>query len=275
MAFHSYAVPPVGPLRFRAPEPGVAVAGVKGCHRYTACAPQHRVYTMTGVGKYQPMSEDCLTLNVVTPEVGRPRTRRTVAGDVLHPRGGYILGSSATQLYDGAALARRGCVYVSVNYRLGALGCLDLSSLHPQTPIDSNLFLRDIVLALSWVKKNIAAFGGDPDNVTIFGEAQVPRRGHPAGRSVRLKAFSTKRSRRARPPAWSAHRRWPPRSPTGSSPGWVWIAATPLPNCSSQARRSGRATHYVMTHSLDNIVGASAVGPTHGDDFLPWTRSRR
>ena len=73
---------------------------------------------------------------------------------------------------NGAALARRGCVYVSVNYRLGALGCLDLSSLStPDHPIDDNLFLRDIVLALQWVQDNIGVFGGDPDNVTIFGES--------------------------------------------------------------------------------------------------------
>ena len=86
--------------------------------------------------------------------------------------GAYILGSSATPIYDGAALARRGCIYVSVNYRLGALGCLDLSSLGtPEQPIDSNLFLRDLVLALQWVRDNIAVFGGDPDNVTIFGES--------------------------------------------------------------------------------------------------------
>ncbi|BCI87931.1 hypothetical protein NIIDMKKI_31370 [Mycobacterium kansasii] len=86
--------------------------------------------------------------------------------------GGYILGSSATPLYDGAALARRGCVYVSVNYRLGALGCLDLSSLSTSDiTIDGNLYLRDLVLALQWVRDNIAQFGGDPDNVTIFGKA--------------------------------------------------------------------------------------------------------
>ncbi len=97
--------------------------------------------------------------------------------------GGYILGSSATPIYDGAALARRGCVYVSVNYRLGALGCLDLSSLStPEHPIDDNLFLRDLVMALQWVRDNIAVFGGDPDNVTIFGEsAGRARRRHPAG----------------------------------------------------------------------------------------------
>ena len=86
--------------------------------------------------------------------------------------GGYILGSSATPIYDGAALARKGCVYVSVNYRLGALGCLDLSSLSTRdVTIDDNLFLRDLVMALRWVRDNIAVFGGDPDNVTIFGES--------------------------------------------------------------------------------------------------------
>lgn len=229
-----YAVPPVGPLRFRAPEPIQPWLGVKGCHRYTACAPQHRVYTMTGVGKYQPMSEDCLTLNVVTPKWDGP-----APGDEPLPvmffihGGGYILGSSATQLYDGAALARRGCVYVSANYRLGALGCLDLSSLStPQTPIDSNLFLRDIVLALSWVKKNIAAFGGDPDNVTIFGESAGAHAVATLLAVPPAEGLFRKRSRRARPPAWSAHRRWPPRSPTGSSTGWVSIAATPPPNWS-------------------------------------------
>ena len=93
---------------------------------------------MLGVGRYQPMSEDCLTLNVVAPEA--PTTGPLPVMVFIHG-GGYILGSSATPIYDGAALARRGCVYVSVNYRLGALGCLDLSSLStPEHPIDSNLY---------------------------------------------------------------------------------------------------------------------------------------
>src|SRR6185312_1053262 len=83
-----------------------------------------------------------------------------------------FMGSSATPIYDGAALARKGCVYVSVNYRLGPLGCLDLSSLsNDHITFDDNLFLRDLVMALRWVRDNIAVFGGDPDNVTIFGES--------------------------------------------------------------------------------------------------------
>jgi para-nitrobenzyl esterase len=164
-----YARPPVGPLRLRAPHPALPWSGVRHCHGFANCAPQQRRYTLLGVNRFQPMSEDCLTLNVVAPEVAAEEPLPVM---VFIHGGGYILGSSATPLYDGAALARRGCVYVSVNYRLGALGCLDLSSLAtPDVTIDSNLYLRDLVMALHWVRDNIAAFGGDPDKVTIFGES--------------------------------------------------------------------------------------------------------
>lgn len=89
------------------------------------------------------MGEDCLALNVVAP-CGAERAALPVMFFV-HV-GGYIFGSSATGLYDGAAIARRGAVYVSANYRLGALGCLDLSSLAtPEYPLEPNLFLRDLV----------------------------------------------------------------------------------------------------------------------------------
>jgi para-nitrobenzyl esterase len=164
-----YARPPVGALRFRAPQPVQPWPGVRYCHGFTKCAPQERRYTVTGVGKYQPMGEDCLTLNVVAPE--NPDGESLPVMFFVHG-GGYILGSSATPIYDGAALARRGCVYVSVNYRLGALGCLDLSALSTaDIALESNLFLRDLVMALRWVRDNIDAFGGDPHNVTVFGES--------------------------------------------------------------------------------------------------------
>jgi para-nitrobenzyl esterase len=164
-----YARPPVGSLRLRAPRPPVPWRGVRYCHEFAFCAPQRRRYTMIGVNRYQPMSEDCLTLNVVAPAVVHDEPLPVMF--FIHG-GGYMLGSSATPLYDGAGLARRGCVYVSANYRLGALGCLDMSSLAtPDVPIDGNLYLRDLVLALQWVQDNIAAFGGDPGRVTIFGES--------------------------------------------------------------------------------------------------------
>src|SRR6201991_1773562 len=164
-----YARPPIGALRFRAPQPAQPWRGVRYCHGFTECAPQERRYTIVGVNKYQPVGEDCLTLNVVTPEA--PESESLPVMVFVHG-GGYILGSSATPIYDGAALARRGCAYVSVNYRLGALGCLDLSSLSTRdVTIEDNLFLRDLVLALQWVRDNVTVFGGDPENVTIFGES--------------------------------------------------------------------------------------------------------
>jgi para-nitrobenzyl esterase len=116
------------------------------------------------------MGEDCLTLNV-TMAAESPADGPLPVMFFIHG-GGYMFGSSATSVYDGAAIARRGAVFVSANYRLGALGCLDLSSLSTdECPLQDNLFLRDLVMALRWVRDNIAAFGGDPDNVTIFGES--------------------------------------------------------------------------------------------------------
>ncbi|HEX2214936.1 MAG TPA: carboxylesterase family protein, partial [Mycobacterium sp.] len=153
-----YAKPPVGPLRYRAPQPVQPWPGVRYCHGLGNCAPQQRMYTMLAPGRYQPQSEDCLTLNVVVPaDVTPNRDDAALPVMVFIHGGGYLLGSSATPIYDGASLARKGCVYVSVNYRLGALGCLDLSSLStPDIRIDDNLFLRDLVMALRWVKENIA-----------------------------------------------------------------------------------------------------------------------
>lgn len=164
-----YARPPLGALRFRAPEPALPWRGVRYCEEFGYCAPQDPRFTYVGRAGRQPMNEDCLTINVAAP-----------AGDSDGPLpvmffihgGGYMFGTSAMSLYDGAAIARRGAVYVSANYRLGPLGCLDLSSLStPEHPLESNLFLRDLVLALRWVRDNIGEFGGDPDNVTIFGES--------------------------------------------------------------------------------------------------------
>ncbi len=114
-----YARPPVGRLRLRAPQPVEPWPGVRYCHSVGYCAPQQRMYTILAPGKYQPMSEDCLTLNVVAPK-SPPDTSLPVM--VFIHGGGYFMGSSATPIYDGAALARQGCVYVSVNYRLGRVG---------------------------------------------------------------------------------------------------------------------------------------------------------
>ncbi|BDH55638.1 carboxylesterase/lipase family protein [Tsukamurella sp. PLM1] len=165
-----YAQPPVGPLRYRAPQPVARWDGVREATAFSAAAPQNKKYTLIGFREYQPTSEDCLTLNVVTP--ARPAGVPRPVMVFIHG-GAYLMGSSATPLYYGNSLVERGdVVFVSINYRLGALGCLDLTDFATDVrPIDGNLALRDQVAALEWVQRNIAAFGGDPGNVTVFGES--------------------------------------------------------------------------------------------------------
>ncbi len=162
-----YAAPPVGPLRLRAPQPAGPWSGVRMAVRYGRQAAQPAV----GPQRLQPPTgEDCLTLNVVAPALPSRELRPVMVW--IHG-GGYTIGSSRTPLYRGDALARRGdLVYVSVNYRLGTLGYLDFSAYGtPGRPVDGNLGLRDQVAALEWVRDNIAAFGGDPSRVTVFGES--------------------------------------------------------------------------------------------------------
>jgi para-nitrobenzyl esterase len=267
-----YARAPLGPLRFRAPQPAQPWSGVRHCHGFTNCAPQQRRYTMLGFsgygGRYQPMSEDCLTLNVVTPE--SPTTEPLPVMVFIHG-GGYILGSSATPLYDGAALARRGCVYVSVNYRLGALGCLDLSSLStPENPIDSNLYLRDLVLALRWVQDNIAEFGGDPSNVTIFGESAgacvtATLLAVPAAKGLFAQAISES-------PASGLVRSKEIAAEFASRFAHLLGARTQdAANALMQvsADQLVETQHRLIDQGLQKRLGAFPIGPVVGDDYLP------
>jgi para-nitrobenzyl esterase len=263
-----YARPPVGRLRFRAPQPAQPWSGVRHCHGFTDCAPQQRRYTLLGVGRYQSMSEDCLTLNVVTPESAAEEPLPVM---VFIHGGGYILGSSATPLYDGAALARRGCVYVSVNYRLGALGCLDLSSLStPDITIDSNLYLRDLVLALQWVRDSIAGFGGDPGNVTIFGESAgacitATLLAVPAAEGLFARAISeSPASGLVRSKEISAQFATRFADLLGARPGDV---ANALMQASSA--QLVETQHRLIDQGMENRLGAFPIGPVIGDDCLP------
>ena len=170
-----YAAPPVGSLRLRAPAPVEPWQGVRDATEWGNASVQHKKGTMLSPGKYQPSSEDCLTLNVLAPS--RPSSTPRPVMVFIHG-GAYTLGTSATPLYGGGSLVRRsledseGIVYVSLNYRLGVLGYLDLSQFSTEArQFDANLGLRDQVAALEWVQRNIAQFGGDPENVTIFGES--------------------------------------------------------------------------------------------------------
>ncbi|MGH3557267.1 MAG: carboxylesterase/lipase family protein [Mycobacterium sp.] len=263
-----YARPPVGALRFRAPQPARPWSGVRHCHGFTKCAPQERRYTMLGVGKYQPMGEDCLTLNVVTPEAA---DRGPLPVMVFVHGGGYIMGSSATPLYDGVALARRGCVYVSVNYRLGALGCLDLSSSSTaDITIDSNLFLRDLVMALQWVRNNIAQFGGDPDNVTLFGEsagahAVTTMLAVPAAEGLFHQAISES-------PATGMVR--PREVATEFAARFATLLGVRKQDAAHALMQASpadlvAAQNRLIDEGVRDMLGAFPIGPVFGDDYLP------
>lgn len=170
-----YAAPPVGELRWRAPQPALSWRGVRDATAFRASCMQ--TLLPNGTGPWTPeffpqtglVSEDCLTLSVWTPA-----TRRGERLPVLLwvPGGGFRNGGEAVAVNDGAALAREGVVVVSINYRLGAFGFLA----HPDLEAEadggaSNYGARDVIAALAWVRDNIAAFGGDPERVTLAGQS--------------------------------------------------------------------------------------------------------
>ncbi|MGC4934317.1 carboxylesterase/lipase family protein [Gordonia sp. DT30] len=165
-----YAAPPVGGGRFDAPQPVHPWPGVRRCEAYGHAAVQDKLLTAVGLGRFQTMSEDCLTLNVFAPDTESTAPRPVM---VFIHGGAYILGTAATPLYDAAHLARsQDVVVVTIQYRFGPFGMLDFSAYStPERRFDENPGAKDHIAALQWVQRNIAAFGGDPANVTIFGES--------------------------------------------------------------------------------------------------------
>lgn len=163
-----YAAAPVGPLRFRAPVRPTPWDGVRDGREFGPMAPQGPS-TAVPIDENLTYDEDCLSLNVWAR---RPDGRARPVMVWIHG-GAYCLGSSAQAIYDGRVLAERGdVVVVTINYRVGALGFLDLSSFDTaDARFDTNCGLRDQLAAFEWIRECIADFGGDPDNVTAFGES--------------------------------------------------------------------------------------------------------
>ncbi len=170
-----YAKPPVGDLRWKAPVAPEAHAQVLVADQFGPACPQKPSAIATDAAG--PTDEDCLTLNIWTPE---PSSAKSLPVMFWIHGGGFIQGSSqetngGTLLYDGQNLARKDVVVVSINYRLGALGFLAHKAFEseddPGQPKAGNYGLLDQIRALKWVQDNIANFGGDPANVTIFGES--------------------------------------------------------------------------------------------------------
>lgn len=162
-----YAAPPVGELRFRAPQPPQPWAEVADADAYGFVCPQPPVPNFP-LDLGAPANEDCLFLNVWAPPGTQPGDAKPVM--VWVHGGAYVLGSSSQPLYNGRRLSASGdVIVVTVNYRTGVFGFLDLSQ--HKDRFDSNIGLRDVLAALGWVQQNIAAFGGDPARVTVFGES--------------------------------------------------------------------------------------------------------
>jgi para-nitrobenzyl esterase len=161
-----YGRPPVGELRFMPPVPASGWEGVYDATRWPNRAMQAKTAGSMDQKVPGELSEDCLFLNVTTPDVGG--AHRPV---LVWIHGGGFASGSANE-YDGRVLSRQGdVVVVTINYRLGVFGFLDLAPLGPEFAGSASNGYRDMILALQWVRENIENFGGDPTNVTIFGES--------------------------------------------------------------------------------------------------------
>jgi len=164
-----YALPPTGPLRWKPPVPAPSWKDTREATEFgSVCVQPKPQPTSIYSWNLRPMSEDCLSLNIWTPAGARN------APVFFWIHGGALSsGAGSDALYDGAALAARGLVVVSINYRLGVLGFLAHPDLSAESSgnVSGNYGLLDQIAALRWVNRNVAAFGGDPANVTIAGES--------------------------------------------------------------------------------------------------------
>jgi para-nitrobenzyl esterase len=170
-----FAAPPVGDLRWKVPQPVKNWTGVLKCTTFSASPIQNKpqpfyCWTEEFIAQPEPLSEDCLYLNVWTVTKATTEKRPVL---VWIYGGGLSSGSANCAIYDGEEMAKKGIVFVSINYRVGVLGFMA----HPELSKESghnasgNYGFYDQVAALKWVQKNIAAFGGDPNNVTIAGQS--------------------------------------------------------------------------------------------------------
>ncbi|HVY76511.1 MAG TPA: carboxylesterase family protein [Puia sp.] len=170
-----FAAPPVGELRWKAPQPVKPWNGVRACTAFGPSPMQGKpvpfsMWTAEFLIAEKPISEDCLYLNIWTPATGTAEKRPVL---VWIYGGGFVSGGASAPIYDGEAMAKKGILFVSINYRVGIFGFFA----HPELSKTSgygasgNYGLLDQIAALKWIKKNIAAFGGDPERVTIAGQS--------------------------------------------------------------------------------------------------------
>lgn len=174
-----YAAAPVGELRFRPPQPVGKWDGVLDADKYRSTCPQvkdpleeypfpGRVITSNdGTQSEIYENEDCLHLNVWTPAADHKK--RPIM--IFIPGGAFVVGNGSSDFYDGSRLASHDVVVATINYRVGLFGFMELGAINKDYAGSGNNGLRDQIAAIEWVKRNAASFGGDPDNITIFGES--------------------------------------------------------------------------------------------------------
>jgi para-nitrobenzyl esterase len=161
-----FAAPPVGNLRWKPPQPAEPWNGIRECTKFSLISPQPVMGNITGE---MPQGEDCLYLNVLTP-AHEPDEKLPVL--VWMHGGGYSMGSGNDKIWNFHRLPQH-CVLVTLNHRLGPFGLLGHPALSAESKdgVSGNFLFLDLIASLEWIQENIAAFGGDPGNVTIFGES--------------------------------------------------------------------------------------------------------
>ncbi|MFY7910296.1 MAG: carboxylesterase/lipase family protein, partial [Emticicia sp.] len=170
-----FAAPPVGELRWKAPQAVKNWSDVRKCTGFSASPIQNKpapfyCWTEEFIAKPEPLSEDCLYLNVWTTAKSAKEKQPVM---VWIYGGGLNSGSANCDIYDGEELSKKGVVFVNINYRVGVLGFMAHPELSKESGYNAsgNYGFLDQIAALKWVQKNIAAFGGDPSNVTILGQS--------------------------------------------------------------------------------------------------------
>ncbi|MEO7679485.1 MAG: carboxylesterase family protein, partial [Sphingomonas sp.] len=272
-----YAASTAGENRFRAPQPVEPWEGVLSAAEFGPIAPQDRATLAPAPSSLGRSSEECLTVNVIAPRFESRKLRPVMV--YLHG-GAYAVGSSREMPQQGEGLVHEGgVVFVNLNYRLGAFGFLDFARYStPEHPIENNLGLRDMVAALEWVRDNIRTFGGDPENVTLFGEsaganAVTTLMCVPAARGLFARAIAESSPAEAVYDA-EVTRQWGAdfvsllADVTGTAaPATDAEAASLLRNAS--IAQLVAATNRTMRETPDRVPGTIALCPTIDGDFLP------
>ena len=272
-----YAAAPVGERRFRLPEAHSGWTGVREADSIGPNAP-HLIKDFPGldveplIGTGWRRGDDYLNLNIWAPADASPPSGAARPVMIWIHGGGFVIGSNHAAVQDGSAFARSGIVCIAINYRMGVDGFL------PIPGIPTNLGLRDMLFAIRWVKANVAAFGGDPDNITVFGEsaggmAIADLVASPLARGLVQRAIIQSGHGgmvRSIPVAQRLVRKM--ARLLGVTPDEAGFRSTSLEACAKAVERVSLPTSRINLREADGrepVFGISRFVPVYGDDVLP------